>query len=108
MNASHLVTAALLLAAVPLSAAGPAVTAWTDVTVRVYDTARLPLDTLQPALDTAGRILSSAGVEPEWVLCAAEPAARKATADAPSALNGSPSAPQATCATARKPRDLVI
>ncbi len=49
--------------------AAAAVTAWTDVTVRVYDAARLPQSDAQKALAIAASTLGAAGVEVTWRAC---------------------------------------
>src|SRR5262245_60485960 len=46
-----------------------AVTAWTDVTVRVYDGAGLDVKSRQSALDAAAASLASASVEVTWRVC---------------------------------------
>src|SRR5262245_37780982 len=46
-----------------------AVTAWTDVTVRVYDGAGLDVKSRQSALDAAAASLASASVEVKWRVC---------------------------------------
>jgi len=45
-------------------------TAWTDLTVRVYDSARVRAVFTGEALDVAARTLSPASVNVTWVLCA--------------------------------------
>ena len=44
-------------------------TAWTELTVRVYDSARLHPPLTRAALDIAARTLSPASVEVTWVWC---------------------------------------
>jgi hypothetical protein len=70
----QLVLVALLVSSTPSMANG-AVTAWTDVTVRVYDANGVITGTTRPALDQARQTLSTASVEVIWRVCANDAAA---------------------------------
>jgi hypothetical protein len=69
MHGRHVLVIASVLASLSPLAAGAAVTAWTSVTVRVYDGAMLPDATRHAALAVAGRTVSAASVEVTWVIC---------------------------------------
>jgi hypothetical protein len=64
----------LLLLLIPASAAA-AVTAWTDVTVRLYDGAALRPDERTAALAAASIALSAASIDVHWRSCEAQPRA---------------------------------
>ena len=85
----------------PLIAHG-AVTAWTDVTVRIYDTNGVIAGTNRAALDMAGKMLSAASIDVIWRVCANT---RHAGAEAP-ALRATPVA--APCSTPMAPGELAI
>jgi hypothetical protein len=55
--------------------ASAAITAWTPVTVRVYDGAALPARARTAALTQAAAALARAGIEPAWRICGARDAA---------------------------------
>jgi hypothetical protein len=78
MRVRHvLVISGVTLLLTPANARG-AVTGWSDVTVRVYDTSGAITGTKDAALDFAGKTLSSASIDVTWRLCPAANAAGKA------------------------------
>jgi hypothetical protein len=64
-----------VLVACPPSVANGAVTAWTDVTVRIYDANGVITGTTRPALDHARKTLTAASVDVIWRVCATDAAA---------------------------------
>jgi len=72
----------LLLVLPRVAAAEPPARA-VDVTIRVYDTAGLPADALQRALDTAAALVSEASVTSSWRVCRQRSADPTAQGDTP-------------------------
>jgi hypothetical protein len=72
--------ASYMLTTAAASASAAAITAWTDVVVRVYDTSGLPRDSRRRALDGAGAALATASVEITWIDCADAGACRPSPA----------------------------
>jgi hypothetical protein len=79
------VVVGLSLVCAPSLACG-AVTAWTDVVVRVYDTSGVMAGTNQVALDLARKTLEAASIDVIWRMCSAEAAFDSAQARKASAL----------------------
>jgi len=65
----RLMSLALVTLFVTTKTAGAAVTAWTEVDVRVYDATDLDATTRQSALNLANAALASASVELTWQIC---------------------------------------
>jgi hypothetical protein len=73
MSARHVaVIVPLLLMCTPSPTRG-AVTAWTDVVVRVYDAHSVMAGTNRQALDQARKVLEAASIDVIWRMCAASP-----------------------------------
>jgi hypothetical protein len=60
----------------PVSAAGAAELAWTELAVRVYDSSGGPATATRTALGVAARVLGPASVDVTWVLCPSPGAGR--------------------------------
>jgi hypothetical protein len=74
MGAGRLLSLALVTLFVTTKTAAGAITAWTDVDVRVYDTTDLDATTRQSALGLVNAALAVASVEIAWHVCGvAEP-----------------------------------
>jgi hypothetical protein len=76
------VVVGLSLVCAPSLACG-AVTAWTDVVVRVYDTSGVMGGTNQAALDQVRKTLEAASIDVIWRMCSAEAKASAPRAGAP-------------------------
>jgi hypothetical protein len=69
MSLGRVLSLVLVTLFVTTKTAAAAVTAWTDVDVRVYDAAGLDAKTRQAALDLANAALAAASVEIAWQIC---------------------------------------
>ena len=69
MSLGRVLSLALVTLFVTTKTTAAAVTAWTDVEVRVYDAAGLDAKTRQAALDLANAALAAASVEIAWQIC---------------------------------------
>jgi len=69
MSARYVVPVAFVVTMLLPPAARAAVTAWTEVVVRVYDTTPQSSADRQAALDVAATIVSAASLEVIWVAC---------------------------------------
>ena len=69
MGLSLVLSLALVTLFVTTKTAAGAVTAWTDIEVRVYDATALDATTRQAALDLAHAALAAASVEIAWQIC---------------------------------------
>jgi len=69
MSARHVLTALVALITLPAADARAAVTLWTEVPVRVYDTTGTSAAERRTSLDVAGSIVSAVAVNVIWRVC---------------------------------------
>ena len=69
MSARYVLTALITLTCLPAPGAHAAVTLWTEVPVRVYDTTGISAAERRTSLDVAGSIVSAVAVNVIWRVC---------------------------------------